>query len=342
MYTIRLVRQFAALMIAAVAFTAVVEAQQDPEQGRQSQRGGRGGFQGAPGGFGGFGGAGGFGGRGGFGGPRYDRARLLGLQQVRDELKVEEGQAALIDAAIEAFREEQGTSGRLDRDAFQQMSEEERNAVMEKMRKEREESSKKNDDVLNALLDEGQKTRLDQITLQLRISSGLAAALRADDMRETLKISEDQVARLDAAEEESRNAMRTMFEGLRGTRGGDGEQPGGGRPPAGGRPDGAGFEDMRARMSEAREKSEQAVLAVLTDGQKSQLETMKGAPFELDMRAMMRRGGPDGGPGGAPGGAPGGRGGFGGPGGAPGAPGAPGGRGGFGGRGGRGARPDAE
>ena len=61
---------------------------------------------------------------------------------------------------------------------------------------------------------------------------------------------------------------------------------------------------MRARMSEAREKSEQAVLAVLTDGQKSQLETMKGAPFELDMRAMMRRGGPDGGPGGAPGGAP--------------------------------------
>lgn len=324
MLTIRFVRQFAALMIAALAFSAVVEAQQDPGQGRQPQRGGRGGFQGAPGG--------GFGGRGGFGGPRYDRARLLGLQQVRDELKVEEGQAALIDAAIEAFSEEQGTSGRLDRDAFQQMSEEERNAVMEKMRKEREEASKKNDDVLNALLDEGQKTRLDQITLQLRLSSGLAAALRADDLRATLKISDDQIARLDAAEEESRNAMRTMFEGLRGTRGGDGEQQGGGRPPGGGRPDAAGFEDMRARMTEAREKSEQAVLAVLTDGQKGQLETMKGAPFELDMRAMMRRGGPDG----APGGAPGGRGGFGAPGGAPGAPG---GRGGFGGRG---ARPNAE
>ena len=124
MFTIRFVRQVAALMIAALAFSAVVEAQQDPEQGRQPQRGGRGGFQGAPGG--GFGGFGGAGGRGGFGGPRYDRARLLGLQQVRDELKVEEGQAALIDAAIEAFREEQGTSGRLDRDAFQQMSEEER------------------------------------------------------------------------------------------------------------------------------------------------------------------------------------------------------------------------
>ncbi len=337
MFTIRFVRQVAALMIAALAFSAVVEAQQDPEQGRQPQRGGRGGFQGAPGGgFGGFGGFGGAGGRGGFGGPRYDRARLLGLQQVRDELKVEEGQAALIDAAIEAFREEQGTSGRLDRDAFQQMSEEERNAVMEKMRKEREDASKKNDDVLNALLDEGQKTRLDQITLQLRLSSGLAAALRADDLRATLKISDDQIARLDAAEEESRNAMRTMFEGLRGARGGDGEQQGGGRPPGGGRPDAAGFEDMRARMTEAREKSEQAVLAVLTDGQKGQLETMKGAPFELDMRAMMRRGGPGGGPDGAPGGAPGGRGGFGAPGGAPGAPG---GRGGFGGRG---ARPNAE
>lgn len=326
----RFLRPMASIFVAVVALTAVAEAQQDPGEGRPSQRGARGGFQG---GFGGFGGS-----RGGFGGgAQYSRSRLLTLQQVRDELKIEEGQAALIDAAVEAFREEQGSSGRPDRDAFQNMSDEERRQVIEKMQKDREAATKKNDEVLSALLDETQNKRLDQITLQLRLSSGLAAALRDDDLRKALKISDEQVAKLDAAEEESRNAMREMMEGLRGSRdGGDG----GGRPPGGGRPDPAVFEQMRERMSEAREKSTAAVMAVLTDGQQTQLEGMKGAPFELDMRAMMRRGAPGGAPGGGfggqRGGAPGG--GFGGQrGGAPGS--------GFGGqRGGRGRgnRPDVE
>ena len=313
MFFSRFLSPLASIFVAVVALTSIAEAQQDPGEGRQSPRGFRGGFEG---GFGGFGGS-----RGGFGGGvRYDRSRLLTLQQVRDELKIEEGQAALIDAAVEAFREEQGSAGRPDRDAFQNMSEEERRQVIEKMQKDREASTKKNDEVLTALLDETQNERLNQITLQLRLSSGLAAALRDDDLRKALKISDEQVAKLDAAEEESRNAMREMMEGLRGSRnGGDG-----GRPPGGGRPDPAVFEQMRERMSEAREKATTAVMAVLTDGQQTQLEGMKGAPFELDRRAMMRRGAPGGGFGGQRGGAPGG--GFGGQ---------------RGGRG-RGDRPDAE
>lgn len=313
MFFSRFLSPLASIFVAVVALTSIAEAQQDPGEGRQSPRGFRGGFEG---GFGGFGGS-----RGGFGGGvRYDRSRLLTLQQVRDELKIEEGQAALIDAAVEAFREEQGSAGRPDRDAFQNMSEEERRQVIEKMQKDREASTKKNDEVLTALLDETQNERLNQITLQLRLSSGLAAALRDDDLRKALKISDEQVAKLDAAEEESRNAMREMMEGLRGSRnGGDG-----GRPPGGGRPDPAVFEQMRERMSEAREKATTAVMAVLTDGQQTQLEGMKGAPFELDRRAMMRRGAPGGSFGGQRGGAPGG--GFGGQ---------------RGGRG-RGDRPDAE
>ena len=313
MFFSRFLSPLASIFVAVVALTSIAEAQQGPGEGRQSPRGFRGGFEG---GFGGFGGS-----RGGFGGGvRYDRSRLLTLQQVRDELKIEEGQAALIDAAVEAFREEQGSAGRPDRDAFQNMSEEERRRVIEKMQKDREASTKKNDEVLTALLDETQNERLNQITLQLRLSSGLAAALRDDDLRKALKISDEQVAKLDAAEEESRNAMREMMEGLRGSRnGGDG-----GRPPGGGRPDPAAFEQMRERMSEAREKATTAVMAVLTDGQQTQLEGMKGAPFELDRRAMMRRGAPGGSFGGQRGGAPGG--GFGGQ---------------RGGRG-RGDRPDAE
>ena len=84
-----------------------------------------------PGGGRGFGG---FGGRGGF---NIDLATLLRADQVRKELKIEETQAATIDAALEAYREERNSSPRPDRDAFRKMSEEEQTAYFEKSRKRR-------------------------------------------------------------------------------------------------------------------------------------------------------------------------------------------------------------
>ena len=90
------------------------------------------------GGGGGRGGGRGFGGPGGFGGGRgmtMDRARLLGIEQVRTELKIEEAQAATIAAALEANREERNSSPRPDRDALSKMSEEEQTALRERARK---------------------------------------------------------------------------------------------------------------------------------------------------------------------------------------------------------------
>jgi hypothetical protein len=194
--------------------------------------------------------------------------------------------------------------------------------MFEDMQKQREELSRKTDEVLNALLEPAQITRLDQISLQMRLNGGLAAALKSDDIKAKLKISEEQIAKLDAAETSARDEMQKMMEEMRASfQGGRGPgAPGGGAPGAGGPP--AGFEAMREKMEAARKKTSDAAMAVLTDAQKTQLEELKGAAFEIDMRAMM-----------------GGRGGFGGPGG-PGGPGGDGGRG-QGGRT-RGTRPQTE
>jgi hypothetical protein len=310
----KLMRAACVFSLLAVAFSAAVEAQQ-PGNGEQPPqeggRGGRGGFGGPGGGRFGFGFGGPGGGPGGF---RVDRAMLLGIDQIRTELKIEESQAAVIEAALEAYREERNSGTRPDRDAFQQMSEEERTKVFAEMQKQREELSQKTDEVLNALLEVPQKERLDQISLQMRLNMSAVQTLKSDEMKAALMISDDQTTKLDAAEAANQEEMRKMMEEMRASFQG-GNAPG--APGAGG-----GFEGMREKMEAARTKSTESVMAVLTDGQKAQLEKMKGAKFEVDMRAMM-----------------GGRGGFGGPGGGPGGPG---GRGGQGGGRGRGTRPPAE
>lgn len=311
MYTVSLLRQICLFCAFAVAASSVVTAQTpEAENGRQPpQEGGRD-RQGGRGGFGGFGNRSPGGGGMAF---RVDRAMLLGIDQVRTELKVEESQAAVIDSALDAYREERNSAPRPDRDAFANMSEEERTKMFEDMQKQREELSRKTDEVLNALLEPAQITRLDQIALQMRLSGGLIAALKSDDLREKLKISAEQVTKLDAAETVAREEMQKMMEDMRASfQGGRGQGAPGGAP-------GAGFEAMREKMEAARRKTSDSAMAVLTDAQKSQLEELKGAAFEVDMRAMMGGRGGFGGPAGPGGRGPGGPGGDGGrgPGGRP-------------------------
>lgn len=280
MMSIRFVRKAVVLSLAMMFVSAFVQA--------QPPGGGRGG----PGGFGGFGG-----GRGGF---NIDRAMLLRAEQIRKELKVEEAQAATIDAALEAFREERNAAPRPDREAFSKMSEEEQNAYREKSQKEREELSKKMDEALGAMLEPEQAKRLDQIAMQMKLNMATVATLKSDDLKSKLSLTEEQVAKLDEAEKAAAADMMKMFEEMRAA--GGGGQPGGG----GGR---EAFAAMQEKMTAARAKSTEAAMAVLTDEQKKTIEELKGAKFELDMRALMGgRGGPGGDGGGRPRGDGGGRG----------------------------------
>jgi hypothetical protein len=289
MTTTRFLRQIAFFSLLTVLATACVQAQQSQDGGGR-QRGGRGGF-GGPGGM--------------MGGLRIDRAILLRVEKVRSELKIEEAQAATIDAAIAAYREESQSTPRPDRDAFEKMSEEERMAYFEKSRKEREELSKKADDILVALLDEPQVKRLDEIAIQVRVSMATSATLKAEDIKSKLMITEEQVAKLDEVEKQAGAEMMAMFQAGRG----NGGAPGGADQGNGNR------EEMRTKMEAMRKKSSDAAIAVLTEAQAAMLTEMKGAPFEINPFELM-----------------GGRGGFGGP---------PGGGGAGGGRQ-RGGRPPAE
>lgn len=274
--SIRFVRQAVVFSLAMMSVSAFIQA--------QPPGGGRGG----PGGFGG----GGFGGgRGGF---SIDRSMLLRAEQVRKELKIEEAQAATIDAALEAFREERNAAPRPDRDAIGKMSEEEQAAFREKSQKERAELSKKTDEALGAMLEPEQAKRLDQIAMQMKLNMATGATLKSDDMKSKLSLTEDQVTKLDEAEKTAAADMMKMFEEMRAV--------GGGGPPGGG---GAGFAAMQEKMTAARAKSAEAALAVLTDEQKKTIDELKGARFELDMRALFMGG--RGGNGGPPGGDGGGR-----------------------------------
>ena len=266
----RFMRQVAVFGLMALLTVTSIQAQ----EGGGRQRGGRGGFGG--------------GGPGGpFGGPRLDRAALLRIEKVRLELKIEEAQAATIDAALDAYNEQRDSSPRMDRDAYDKLSDEEKAAYREKSDKERAELSKKTDEILVALLEEPQVKRLDEVAIQARLAMSATMTLKADDMKGKLMVTDEQVAKLDEAQkvldEERQKAFQDAFAGGGGGQGGDRDA-------------------MRAKMTEMmaamQKKSTEAAMAVLTEDQKKALDGMKGPAFELTMRDFMGGrgfGGPPGG-----------------------------------------------
>lgn len=301
MVTQKFLRLSALTCFAAIMLTVVAEAQ--PGGGRGQRGGGEGGQRGGGrgqrgGGEGGQrgGGPGGQRGgqRGGFGGQRgggqrgggsISRAQLLGLEDVRDELDVDEGQAAVLDAALEAYQEERNEArGGFDFSKIREMSDEERQEVFAKMRKEQEKLAKKTDETLNALLEPEQVTRLDEISFQLKARGSIADLLAEDEeLRKKLNVTEEQVKAMEEARKAGEESMQKLQDEVREAfRNNQGEE----------RPD---FTAMREKMDSARKENEKKTDAILTDEQRKKIETMKGEPFEIDMRSLFSRGGGRGG-----------------------------------------------
>lgn len=212
----------------------------------------------------------------------FSRAQLLRSEDVQAEIRIGDGQAATITAALEAFREERDAS-RPDFGSFRDMSEEDRRKAFEKMQKDAEALNKKTDEVLNALLEPEQVERLDQIMVQVQLRMAPSAALKSPEMRDKLNITDEQVTKLDDLEKEAEEARRKRFEEMRA---GGREQADGQRP------------DFRAMMEKAREEMEKAreaqnakIMGVLNETQRNKLAEIKGKEFELDMRSLMRGGG---------------------------------------------------
>jgi len=278
---------FVVLSFAFVA-ASIAEAQEREGEGRgdgQRRQGQRGG--GFPGGR--------FGGRGG--GP--DKIGLVGVPQIRSELKISEEQQFFIDELMADHREKsRAVFSGIDFTGFRDKPEEERRKVMEEINAKRQKLVKQNEEVLAEFLTNAQNKRLSEITLQLRGTRALADA----GVAKQLELSGEQTKKIGTALAAADQERRKMFEEL-----GGGRRPEGGARPegGGGRPAGGGFDfnAMREKMEAARKKTDESVLAVLSSEQKKQFETMKGAAFQLDRGAFGRgRGGEGGGRGGEGGG----------------------------------------
>ena len=283
MRTVRFLKFSTAVCMTAMFLSAIAEAQPPQRgQGGGRQRGGQQGGQrgGQRGGFGGF-----SGGRGGLQ-SSVNRAVLLGVEDIQDELDIDEVQQTTITAALETYRQERDDSrpdrSQFDRSRFENATDEERQALRDKMEKERDELNKKRDalnkktdQMLNTLLEPEQVKRLDQIAFQIRMRFGLTAMLKSDEMRDKLSISDEQIAKIEQVEEDAAAERREQFQN--GGFGGGGERP--------------DFSKIREIMEEAQKKTEKNVMAVVTDEQKVILASMKGEAFEFDMRALQRGGG---------------------------------------------------
>ena len=266
--------------IALLFVTADAMHAQDQGGGRGRGRGGFGG------GFGGFGGL-----------NLIDRTRLLGSEQVRKELKLNEEQSKKVEGILASHQEAQmeifqGARG--NRDA----SDEERAKAREELTAKRTELVKKTEGKLAEVLDKKQSERLDQIVLQQQGPD----ALVSDKVIAAISLKPEQVEKIKAA-------IATRDEALRSSFGGGGRRGQGGD--GGGQGGGGNREEAQAKREKTRKDAETAVFAVLSKEQSESFTKLKGEKFELDMSTLRGPGGPGGGRGGfGPGG--GGRGGQGG------------------------------
>lgn len=218
---------------------------------------------------GGRGRGGGFGGP--FGGMMGSPVFLLSNEKVQQELELLDDQKAEVQKALDELRPPRGQGGP-GQGGFQQLSDEER----QKLRAEREEKTKAATDKVNSILLPHQAERLKEISLQVRGTGALAD----EEVAKELNVSDDQKQKLAAIQEETGREIRTLFQG--------GQQADADRQ--------AAFQ----KMAELRRAAEEKTLAVLTDEQRQQFDSMQGEKFEGidELRRPRGFGGGRGGPGG--------------------------------------------
>src|SRR5262249_17519123 len=159
---------------------------------------------------------------------------LLGNPQVQKELKMTEEQTAKVGEIMQALMPQRGQGGA----NFQNMTDEERQAFFEEMRKKTEEAGKK----ATALLTDEQNARLKQIQLWMAGSR----ALNDPEVAKKLNLTDEQKDAVKTISEESGKKMGELFQGMRGAN-----------------------EEERAKIQsevqEVRKAADEECLAVLTD-----------------------------------------------------------------------------
>jgi len=276
-------RGLTALLAVSLLAASVAEAQQKKEQPNKSQRGQRQ----RGGGFGG----------GGRGGGAPGALQLIGREEVRKELKISEEQQGIIrelsQSARPDFRALFGGN-------FRDLSREDREKKLAELRKTSEKKSKEAEaDLYGLILDEAQAKRLKQIVLQQKGNR----ALTEPEVAKALGLSAAQVVKIKMTMESSQKKQQALFAGLGGAFGGRRRSGDKGDKGAKGAKKTERkrqsreeiqkrFADLRTKGEAIRAETEKAIAGVLTTGQKTKFEALKGPKFELARRSSTRsRGG---------------------------------------------------
>jgi Spy/CpxP family protein refolding chaperone len=203
------------------------------------------------------GGGRGFGGFG-FGGRSYHQIELATLSEVQENLKLTDDQKTKVSELNDEFREErrnQGFGGRGGGGGGGNFEE-----MMAARAKMNADFAAK----LNDALEEPQQKRIQEIYVQVNGTN----TLTEEPMAMALKLSDDQKEDLQVALDDQRQAMRDAFQDFQDM----------------------SDEERTAELAKLNKERDEALLAVLTDEQKSQFETMKGEKLEIDLEPLQQRG----------------------------------------------------
>ncbi len=178
---------------------------------------------------------------------------MLRGDAVQDELKLnDEQKATLSDLALQLQQEAfEIFSG------LQDLTQEEQKEQMPEVMEMIEEKGKEIGSKVDKILDDQQKSRLKELSLQARG----AQALEDDEVVAALKISDEQKAKLAEVREQGNEAMQKALEELRG---GGGDQG-----------------NLREKMAQMRKDLGDKALEALTPEQREQFAKMKGAEFKF-------------------------------------------------------------
>jgi len=186
---------------------------------------------------------------------------LLGMDQVEKELKITAEQREAIAASQKKLREDIG--GLQPPSVLDEMSDEERKERVAKLEEKRKELVGAAEKEIEGILKPEQSKRLSEIALQL----GGVEALKEKGYAETLKLSKEQLGKIDEAVTWGRDEERKLFQARRN---------GGGKGP-----DREAVAKTLEKQKQIRKEVETKVLGTMKDSQRKEYQRMKGVPFKL-------------------------------------------------------------
>jgi Spy/CpxP family protein refolding chaperone len=197
---------------------------------------------------------GGAGGQPGMGMGQQGPMSLLGIEDVKKELKLDEEQIKKIEEVNKKIRDLNSGLRDLPREEQQQKRQENMTKAAE-MSKE-----------ALAVLKPEQSKRLKQLQYQ---RDGVMVLATSEDARKELNLTQEQADKIKAISDDQRTQMREMFQG-----GGGG---------------GGDRQEAQKKMEELRKTTQTKLEGVLTDEQKTKWKEMLGEPFKGNLRPQMRR-----------------------------------------------------